>query len=706
MSQATSDAYIYQPLNPLRRQIRLLRLAPGIFGQPVRGSLIIISLGKLRRRRWQQLREWHALSYVWGAPDRNEFIRVTRKKIHITKTLFRALQYLRCQRDEKYLWIDQICINQDDIKERSSQVQLMKEVYSSATSVLAWLGEDKPDNDGLLCMISQMADIIRLSNAMLTSGVDSIQELEELQCKMPPEELTRWTSGMDLASVIKGMKAEVEELKCNISLEEGIERWLFMDLADAVQELRTPKWALKLDKLVFQAMRLKASDEIPREVIATLRERFAEIFRNAWFSRVWTLQEAVFAKHLVLLSGWSRATFEEFTSAFWRFSMSCEPDDFFYDPGQYELSSIMSLRSWHKQNHERSPPQNSAEERRSGISRTITRSGVDRKASNPRDYVYGQFVLFNPKVGDTLNPDYSLRIEEVFIAGTVALLESDENLNVLGPCCAVRKDGSYPLPSWCPDWSDTNFGCEMRHVDPKDDVFTAATEHRTHIKYESLGSALFIRGLVIDEIHKSISGIQIQGMLAPRKLYLFDIWESVLTAISSPNEPPITYYLAQTLCRTFLSDIFENRRLDEANISEALTYFQDYDIGVDENVSVDYAKDFMSTMGYKSIRVYLRRNVDLFLADRSIFKTKNRRFGQSCHHVRPGDKVCLLYGGRLPFILRGAGMTKVVNENGETFQKQCYQMIGGECYVHGLVDGEGLEIARRENLPVEDFCLI
>lgn len=91
---------------------------------------------------------------------------------------------------------------------------------------------------------------------------------------------------------------------------------------------------------------------------------------------------------------------------------------------------------------------------------------------------------------------------------------------------------------------------------------------------------------------------------------------------------------------------------------------------------------------------------------RCIFETKNRRFGRSCSHVRPGDKICLLYGGRLPFILREAGMTDVVNENGETVQKQRYQMIGGECYVDGLVDGEGLEIARRKSLPVEDFCLI
>ena len=109
---------------------------------------------------------------------------------------------------------------------------------------------------------------------------------------------------------------------------------------------------------------------------------------------------------------------------------------------------------------------------------------------------------------------------------------------------------------------------------------------------------------------------------------------------------------------------------------------------------------------YPSVRLTLRKNLQAFFGRRCIFETKERRFGQSCHHVRPGDKICLLYGGRLPFILREAGMTDVVKENGEKVQRQLYQMVGGESYVHGLVDGEGLEIARQKNLPVEDICLI
>lgn len=43
-----------------------------------------------------------------------------------------------------YLWIDQICINQANVSERSSQVQVMHRIFSRAHEVLVWLGTD-PD---------------------------------------------------------------------------------------------------------------------------------------------------------------------------------------------------------------------------------------------------------------------------------------------------------------------------------------------------------------------------------------------------------------------------------------------------------------------------------------------------------------------------------------------------------------------------------
>ncbi|KAF2732509.1 HET-domain-containing protein [Polyplosphaeria fusca] len=45
------------------------------------------------------------------------------------------------------LWIDALCINQDDIVERGHQVRLMREIYSKAQKVSVWLGDEKHMQD-------------------------------------------------------------------------------------------------------------------------------------------------------------------------------------------------------------------------------------------------------------------------------------------------------------------------------------------------------------------------------------------------------------------------------------------------------------------------------------------------------------------------------------------------------------------------------
>jgi hypothetical protein len=50
---------------------------------------------------------------------------------------------LRLEEEERFVWIDAICVNQDALDERSHQVQLMKDIYAQAARVIVWLGEDE-----------------------------------------------------------------------------------------------------------------------------------------------------------------------------------------------------------------------------------------------------------------------------------------------------------------------------------------------------------------------------------------------------------------------------------------------------------------------------------------------------------------------------------------------------------------------------------
>lgn len=63
------------------------------------------------------------------------------KVIHIGAGLYGAFMRLRDPTKKRSMWINQICINQNNITERDSQVQLMRDIYFTAVRVILWIGE-------------------------------------------------------------------------------------------------------------------------------------------------------------------------------------------------------------------------------------------------------------------------------------------------------------------------------------------------------------------------------------------------------------------------------------------------------------------------------------------------------------------------------------------------------------------------------------
>lgn len=102
---------------------------------------------------------YYALSYVWGSLAPSVDIEIGNKTIKITETLSRCLKRLRLTDGDVILWVDQICINQQDPDERSTQVQIMGDIYRNAVSVIAWLGDDPDGNSPIL---KQLLDDIHL----------------------------------------------------------------------------------------------------------------------------------------------------------------------------------------------------------------------------------------------------------------------------------------------------------------------------------------------------------------------------------------------------------------------------------------------------------------------------------------------------------------------------------------------------------------
>ncbi|KAM0546264.1 hypothetical protein ACHAPJ_010947 [Fusarium lateritium] len=70
--------------------------------------------------------------------------------IPITESLETALRHFRKPNEVITLWIDQICINQADSREKGQQVAMMGSIYSAAKQVLVWLGPAQDGSDKLM----------------------------------------------------------------------------------------------------------------------------------------------------------------------------------------------------------------------------------------------------------------------------------------------------------------------------------------------------------------------------------------------------------------------------------------------------------------------------------------------------------------------------------------------------------------------------
>ncbi|KAH8760182.1 heterokaryon incompatibility protein-domain-containing protein [Hyaloscypha finlandica] len=82
-----------------------------------------------------------ALSYCWGDPAVTKYIKINGIAVQVTSNLEYALRHLRTKGYSR-LWVDAVCINQQDKTERSQQLLWMGSIYRRAKEVIAWTGED------------------------------------------------------------------------------------------------------------------------------------------------------------------------------------------------------------------------------------------------------------------------------------------------------------------------------------------------------------------------------------------------------------------------------------------------------------------------------------------------------------------------------------------------------------------------------------
>jgi hypothetical protein len=187
------ETYRYDPLGKM--QIRLVKIQ-AVKGYKVKCEIFPASL--------ESPPPYVAISYAWGDPDQRSAIvlereiadeagRVTleRTPYRVTTSLYGALEALRDKREEVFVWVDALCINQKNSHERTNQIEMMTDIYRKATSVAIWLGPEADGSDNALELLKDLKKEER-ARRRLSEMVTSRTASDDLQSLVALFEREYW----------------------------------------------------------------------------------------------------------------------------------------------------------------------------------------------------------------------------------------------------------------------------------------------------------------------------------------------------------------------------------------------------------------------------------------------------------------------------------------------------------------------------------
>ncbi|KAM3084064.1 hypothetical protein ACMFMF_001421 [Clarireedia jacksonii] len=146
-----ADPFQYRPLNYDQDEIRLLQ----IFHSPSEDDLIHC---QLIHTRLNDARPYYALSYAWGSKVHPDPIIVNGELFTVTVSLMGALGRLRPSTadEEIFLWVDAICIDQNNTSEKNNQIRKMRIIYQTAQRVCAWIGRASDDSSSAIQLVREL----------------------------------------------------------------------------------------------------------------------------------------------------------------------------------------------------------------------------------------------------------------------------------------------------------------------------------------------------------------------------------------------------------------------------------------------------------------------------------------------------------------------------------------------------------------------
>lgn len=292
---------------------------------------------------------------------------------------------------------------------------------------------------------------------------------------------------------------------------------------------------------------------------------------------------------------------------------------------------------------------------------------------DPRDKVFASLGMA-ADVGDAdLLPNYGKHVSEVYDDVTRFVFSSTtrSSLDFLGYVLRhaegsqIVQHQTQKLPSWVPDWEQRiSFGTFEKSLNT--DAYSSARALNASGDQPQAsatdGPHLSVRGVVLDTI--SEVGLVCDSSLAEAGFRIEESWR--------PSNVEQVYQftgesLDQAFNRTVMADIGRANLRSDSELSRG--FAMDWSL-----VSGD-----ASTMSseQRMRRVWMLVDMKLSSFGRRFFRTTSGLMGLAPAAAEIDDIVCSLFGGQVLHVLR-----PIVGEH--------YEFMG-ECYVHGMMDGEAVE---------------
>lgn len=443
---------------------------------------------------------FQTLSYEWGEPTRTHPVACGDGHILVTTNLLAALKRLRLPSLRRYVWIDGLCINQEDVKERTQQVSIMDRIYKAGDKVLIWLGEEGPGIEEALAKLDRIGQLSSSDEVVLRSFFSELYQRAR-EARIAHESHSEWD--YDIKERLASLKEEKNS---------------------ALQELKA------VNKTLFEV------ENQP------LWEGILGLFSRSYWNRLWIIQEVILSQRGQVICGPYSSDWDHF----------CNAASQIHDLGLIQVPPLTFHRIlaiserrgvlWHKEREQYgllidalTTDENRFHDvphiedfRGSNRIETASLSFLleqfsDSQATDLRDRVFALLSLVDAQGADRLDADYALAEGQVYLKTMSYVLSQERRSDLLEYFAPPSLSHVRGTPSWVPDLSCPRLWSDELIEPILDHRFSSV--HRTTIDGESLK----IGGIVYDKVAfctiymspAEVSHFQPLDLIAPKNAKTF-----------------------------------------------------------------------------------------------------------------------------------------------------------------------------------------